>query len=186
VTNLHPLGTMVNADGGIVSMNLSDQYVPYTGEPITPPAVTLTSEMGVEYAEDEDYTLTYYQVVDGVEGEPIEVEIAKEDIKDIGTYNVVATPTRNGVLSGEAWAQFRVVESLPAILGDVDGDGVVTINDATMIQKCIAEFEMPDNFVLKACDTNGDGRITISDATEIQKYVAEYEIPYPIGKMVIV
>jgi len=55
-----------------------------------------------------------------------------------------------------------------------------------MIQKCIAEFEMPDNFVLKACDTNGDDRITISDATEIQKYVAEYEIPYPIGKMVIV
>ena len=110
VTNLHPLGTMVNADGGIVSMNLSDQYVLYTGEPITPPAVTLTSEMGVEYAEDEDYTLTYYQVVDGVEGEPVEVEIAKEDIKDIGTYNVVATPTRNGVLSGEAWAQFTVID----------------------------------------------------------------------------
>ncbi len=186
VKNVHPLGTMVNADGDVVGMNLSKDTLYYTGELLTLPAVTLTSEMGVEYAEGEDYTLTYYQVVEDEDGEAVEVEIAKEDIKDIGTYNVVATPTRNGVLSGEAWAQFRVVESLPAIIGDVDGDGVVTINDATMIQKCIAEFEMPDNFVLKACDTNGDGIITISDATEIQKYVAEYEIPYPIGKMVIV
>lgn len=110
VTNLHPLGTMVNADGGIVSMNLSDQYVPYTGEPITPPAVTLTSEMGVEYAEGEDYTLTYYQVVEDEDGEAVEVEIAPENIKDIGTYNVVANPTHNGVLSGSAWAQFVVID----------------------------------------------------------------------------
>ena len=72
------------------------------------------------------------------------------------------------------------------LLGDADGDGEVTINDVTMIQKYIAGFEMPDNFVLKVCDTNCDGKITIDDATEIQKYVAEYEIPYPIGKMIAV
>lgn len=72
------------------------------------------------------------------------------------------------------------------LLGDADGDGEVTINDVTMMQKYIAGFEMPDNFVLKVCDTNCDGKITIDDATEIQKYVAEYEIPYPIGKMIAV
>ena len=54
--------------------------------------------------------MTYYRVVDGVDGEPVEVEIAKEELKDIGTYNVVATPTRNGVLSGEAWAQFAIID----------------------------------------------------------------------------
>ena len=179
VTNLHPLGTMVNADGGIVSMNLSDQYVPYTGEPIAPPAVTLTSEMGVEYAEDEDYTLTYYQVVEGVDGEPVEVEIAKEDITNIGTYNVVATPTRNGVLSGEAWAQFVV--NMP-LLGDTNQDGAVTISDVTTIQKYLAELEAFSDLQTSLADANQDGVVTIDDATTVQKYLAEFELPYPIGK----
>ena len=182
VTNLHPLGTMVNADGGIVSMNLSDEYVPYTGEPITPPAVTLTSEMGVEYAEGEDYTLTYYQVVDGVDGEPVEVEIAKEELKDIGTYNVVATPTRNGVLSGEAWAQFRIVESLPAILGDVDGDGEVTILDATFIQRYLAGIPIPFELNEAIADVDGDGEVTIIDATYIQRWLASLNAPKGIGQ----
>ena len=182
VTNLHPLGTMVNADGGIVSMNLSDQYVPYTGEPIAPPAVTLTSEMGVEYAEGEDYTLTYYQVVDGVDGEPVEVEIAKEELKDIGTYNVVATPTRNGVLSGEAWAQFRVVESLPAILGDVDGDGEVTILDATYIQRRLADIPIPFEFNEAIADVDGEDGVTILDVTMIQRWLAFMNAPKGIGQ----
>ena len=182
VTNLHPLGTMVNADGGIVSMNLSDQYVPYTGEPITPPAVTLTSAMGVEYAEGDDYTLTYYQVVDGVEGEPVEVEIAKEELKDIGTYNVVATPTRNGVLSGEAWAQFRVVESLPAILGDVDGDGEVTILDATVIQRQLADIPIPFEFNEAVADVDGEDGVTIVDTTYIQRWLAFMNAPKGIGQ----
>ena len=182
VTNLHPLGTMVNADGGIVSMNLSDEYVPYTGEPITPPAVTLTSEMGVEYAEGEDYTLTYYQVVDGVDGEPVEVEITKEELKDIGTYNVVATPTRNGVLSGEAWAQFRVVESLPAILGDVDGDGKVTILDATFIQRYLADIPIPFEFNEAVADVDGEDGVTIIDATYIQRWLASLNAPKGIGQ----
>ena len=179
VTNVHPLGTMVNADGGIVSMNLSDQYVPYTGEPITPPAVTLTSEMGVEYAEGEDYTLTYYQVVDGVDGEPVEVEIAKEDIKDIGTYNVVANPTRNGALSGDAWAQFVV--NMP-LLGDTNQDGAVTISDVTTIQKYLAELEAFSDLQISLADANQDGVVNINDATTVQKYLAEFELPYPIGK----
>ena len=182
VTNLHPLGTMVNADGGIVSMNLSDEYVPYTGEPIAPPAVTLTSEMGVEYAEGEDYTLTYYQVVDGVDGEPVEVEIAKEELKDIGTYNVVATPTRNGVLSGEAWAQFRVVESLPAILGDVDGDGEVRILDVTFIQCYLADIPIPFEFNEAVADVDGNGKVEIADATLVQRFLAEYYVEYPVGE----
>ena len=67
------------------------------------------------------------------------------------------------------------------ILGDADGDGKVTINDATMIQKYLAEFDMPDNFVLKACDTNGNGSVTISDVTAIQRYLAEMETTEGIG-----
>lgn len=182
VTNLHPLGTMVNADGGIVSMNLSDEYVPFTGEPITPPAVTLTSEMGVEYAEGEDYTLTYYQVVDGVEGEPIEVEIAKEELKDIGTYNVVATPTRNGVLSGEAWAQFSIVETPPKLLGDVDGSGIVDTVDVTFIQRHLLSIYIPFDFDEALADVDGEDGVNIVDVTWLQRWLVHMNAPKGIGQ----
>ena len=61
------------------------------------------------------------------------------------------------------------------IWGDADGDGKVTISNATMIQKYLAEFEMPGNFVLESCDVDGDGSVTVSDVTCIQKYLADYE-----------
>lgn len=173
VTNVHPLGTMVNADGAAVGMNLSDDTLTYTGEPLTPPAVTLTSEMGVEYAEGEDYTLTYYQVVDGVDGEPVEVEIAPENIKDVGTYNVVATPTRNGVLSGEAWATFTVAEEAPKLIGDINHDGTVDVLDSTVVQKYAAEQMELDKTQLYVGDVNDDGVVDILDATDIQKFATE-------------
>ena len=59
------------------------------------------------------------------------------------------------------------------VLGDVDGDGTVNINDATMIQKCVAELITLTPDRLKAADTNGDGVVNINDATQIQKYIAE-------------
>lgn len=69
------------------------------------------------------------------------------------------------------------------LLGDVDGDGTITISDATTIQKYIAEYELPNPDIIMLCgDVDGDGTITISDATTIQKYIAEYELPYPIGE----
>lgn len=58
------------------------------------------------------------------------------------------------------------------ILGDVDGDGEVTVKDATLIQKFSAELETLSDKQKKAADINGDGTISILDATEVQKYVA--------------
>ena len=100
---------MTNAAGEPVSMNLSADTVNYTGSPITPPAVTLTSAMGVEYAEGDDYTLRYFRVV-GLNGETAEIEVESDNIVDEGDYFIVATPTRNGVLFGEARVQFSVVD----------------------------------------------------------------------------
>ena len=59
------------------------------------------------------------------------------------------------------------------LIGDVNGDGDVTIDDATMIQKAIAELIELDDTQKKAADANADGQITIDDATMIQKYIAE-------------
>ena len=77
-------------------------------------------------------------------------------------------------VTGEATykATFKsVARKLP--IGDVNGDGNVTIDDATMIQKFVAELVelTPDQLI--AADTNCDGVVTIDDATNIQKFLAE-------------
>ena len=67
----------------------------------------------------------------------------------------------------------KIVKSGGNIIGDLNGDGKVTIDDATLVQKAIAEMISLNDDQKKAADTNGDGNITIDDATMIQKYVAE-------------
>ena len=57
------------------------------------------------------------------------------------------------------------------ILGDADGDGVVTINDVTVIQRVLAEAAELANPL--TADVNKDGVVTIEDATLIQNYLAE-------------
>lgn len=68
-----------------------------------------------------------------------------------------------------------------ALLGDVDGDGVVNIFDASAIQKHIASMPVP-SFNDQAADVDGDGVITIFDASLIQKYVAGTPIAFPINQ----
>lgn len=71
-----------------------------------------------------------------------------------------------------------------AVLGDVDRDGFVSINDVTAIQRHLAELEELSDLQKSAADVNGDGIIDISDATNIQLFLAEYDIPYPIGETI--
>ena len=116
--------------------------------------------------------------------EPASVEVDPENIVEVGKYTVVATPTRNGVLHGEAWAIFAVVDPDAPILGDVDGDGVVTIIDATLIQRVLADFK-EDPFNELAADVDGDGNMTVVDATYIQRYLAGLDCPKAIGQRLL-
>ncbi len=58
------------------------------------------------------------------------------------------------------------------IKGDVNGDGEVTVADATDIQKNIADLLKFDEQQKSIADINGDGEITIADVTILQKYIA--------------
>ena len=86
--------------------------------------------------------------------------------------------------------QYARNKSIPYVLlddvelGDTDGDGHVSINDVTLIQRHLAELESLEGIYLYAADANRDGFVDISDATAIQMFLAEYEIPYPIGKII--
>ena len=68
--------------------------------------------------------------------------------------------------------------------GDADGDGKVTILDATAIQRKLVSLTVL-SFNASAADVNGDG-VNILDATKIQRYLAGYYVAEKIGETVTV
>lgn len=65
--------------------------------------------------------------------------------------------------------------------GDADGDGKITILDATMVQRVLAALTRDTDGMIKLrgdVDKNG---LTILDATSIQRYLAEYQDKHRIG-----
>ena len=97
--------------------------------------------------------------------------------------------TANGAKVEEAYGRMSLSVSLSAqaaasILGDTDGDGEVTILDATWIQRRLANMTVPYSVkTLMNGDVDADGRLTVTDVTFIQRYCARNSTPYPIGKM---
>lgn len=74
-------------------------------------------------------------------------------------------------------------EPIAPILGDTDGNGVIEVDDATYIQRVVAELPVPYPMeTIMYGDVDGDGELTITDATLIQRYVAEMPVNYPIGE----
>lgn len=68
------------------------------------------------------------------------------------------------------------------LIGDADGDGKVTILDATAIQRRLAALNVA-SFSEKGADVDGDG-VNIMDATRIQRYLAGFSDRYHIGEPV--
>ena len=59
------------------------------------------------------------------------------------------------------------------MIGDINGDGKIDINDATMVQKSAAEIVTLTASQSIAADVSRDGNIDVTDVTLIQKYAAE-------------
>lgn len=70
------------------------------------------------------------------------------------------------------------------ILGDVDGDGEVSVIDATNIQRYKAQLQISIDIetLLNCGDIDGDGEVTILDSTLIQRYTSQMPLSYPVGE----
>ena len=68
------------------------------------------------------------------------------------------------------------------LLGDSDGDDSVTIVDATVIQRHLAEIPTAV-YIEAAADADQDGEVTIIDATAIQRWLAELPTHEGIGEI---
>lgn len=71
------------------------------------------------------------------------------------------------------------------ILGDSDGDGVVTIIDATKVQRVLAGLDPDDDGMIALRSVTESGEpLNIMDATRIQRYLAGFEADNEIGNEV--
>lgn len=59
------------------------------------------------------------------------------------------------------------------VLGDINGDGLVTITDVSKLFSHIDDngYEIKEDYYLKASDTNKDGNITITDISKLFAYI---------------
>ena len=83
------------------------------------------------------------------------------------------TPTETQPSTEVAPTETQTPSQPQYVIGDVDGDGEVSIMDATAIQLHIAEVVLIEEDKLSAADADRDGDIYIMDATQIQLFVAQ-------------
>ena len=98
-----------------------------------------------------------------------------------GDYIVQVSSTDDNKQYAEAKTAFSVFDK---IYGDSDGDGTVSIKDATHIQKYVAELELSTAFCDEMADCNSSGSITVKDATCIRKYLAHMENTGEAGNII--
>ena len=71
-------------------------------------------------------------------------------------------------------------------IGDVNRDGIIDIDDATLVQRFIAGIKPADadGIELRIADADGNGACDIMDVTAIQRYCAELPCgDLPVGKL---
>ena len=121
------------------------------------PSVDITCDDTV-LREGTDYTLSYES----------NTEVGNATIHIVG----------RGDYQGELTAGFAVKN----ILGDADGDGIVSIVDVTVILRHLIKIKVPDpERVALVGNVMRNGELDITDATAIQRWTVGAEIPYEIN-----
>lgn len=168
---------------------------------IQSPAPVLTVEEGAHYSiySDPEYQYSQWYTNNNDEYSTFEGTFEKGGtyyidfllVPDFGYWlDDDTVVTASGATVEEAHGQMALSVSLstqavpPTVLGDADGDGRVTANDTTWIQRFILQMKVSSSFNESAADVNNDGKITVIDVTLIQRWLVGTAIPYPIGKAI--
>ncbi len=99
--------------------------------------------------------------------------IRKLDVANAVCYDENATQAEVDFAAQELFDAIDGLERVKELIGDVDGDGKVSVMDATFIQRHLAQLATIYLDKLECSDTDKDGRISIVDATMIQRFIAQ-------------
>ena len=102
----------------------------------------------------------------------VTAEGAYKNVKDTGVENTYRITKVTGAVTINVTTE-KSATPTDYTLGDVNGDGYITVADATLVQQHAAELITLTDTALLAADTNKDGYVTVADATLIQRYAAE-------------
>ncbi len=128
----------------------------------------ITASTATTFAQSNDYHYHNETLIENFENIFDDLEI-----KEAKKTEIAMTSARNLYVSEMPASSYDEFDGYTfGCIGDVDFDEVISIMDATAIQRHIAELRILDATACKLSDTDMDSKITIMDVTAIQLYLA--------------
>lgn len=75
-------------------------------------------------------------------------------------------------------------DEIPGLLGDVDNDGLISIYDATCIQRWVSELKILSSDAIARANADMDSETTVNDATHIQRYLGKIKGVYFLNRTI--
>ena len=120
-----------------------------------------------------DTATSYYMSLDKFTDDSWNTMQEKLAIANALYNNENATQSEVDLATQELKNAIDSLERVEDLIGDVDGDGVLSVLDATCIQRYLAMLINFDDNQMLLADTNEDGCVSIIDATYIQWCLAK-------------
>ena len=133
--------------------------------------LTALCAMGIDPDKDEVFS----KVIDGIMSYSCENGFKHEQN---GKYNQMATEQCYYALADYIRSKSNKTSlyKMTDAFYDINGDYLVNINDALLIQKNVALLVDFNDTQTKNSDINTDGYVTIGDVTSLQRYIAGYGV----------
>ena len=178
-----PFTATFDCDEGVESVNVyyTQEYTSADETDVTT-AVARDSDSGYPVVTGDGQINFVVVLKDGYTLDSVTASGAYKNVKSTGIENTYRITKVSGVVTISVATTKS--ETCGYILGDADSDGIVTILDATWIQRALAGIGAPADFNEAAADVDGDESVTILDVTYIQRYLVGVAVPYAIEEMV--
>ena len=168
-----PFTASFNCDEGVESVNVyyTQDYTSADETGVTT-AVARDSSTGNPVVTGDGQINFIVVLKNGYTLDSVTAEGAYKNVKDTGVENTYRITKVTGAVTINVTTE-KSATPTDYTLGDVNGDGYITVADATLVQQHAAELITLTDTALLAADTNKDGYVTVADATLIQQYAAE-------------
>ncbi len=168
-----PFTASFNCDEGVESVNVyyTQDYTSADETGVTT-AVARDSSTGNPVVTGDGQVNFVVVLKNGYTLDSVTAEGAYKNVKDTGVENTYRITKVTGAVTINVTTE-KSATPTDYTLGDVNGDGYITVADATLVQQHAAELITLTDTALLAADTNKDGYVTVADATLIQQYAAE-------------
>ena len=168
-----PFTASFNCDEGVESVNVyyTQDYTSADETGVTT-AVARDSGTGNPVVTGDGQINFVVVLKNGYTLDSVTAEGAYKNVKDTGVENTYRITKVTGAVTINVTTEKSATPS-DYTLGDVNGDGYITVADATLVQQHAAELITLMGNALLAADTSKDGFVTVADTTLIQRYAAE-------------